>query len=392
MSEKKDKNEKGKLHGLRKRAVEFYEHYTAGLKSGDFKRLFTEETKGIYSHFSAIGADGDEDNRKKTRKDGRIKRSLQTVRRIFWGFILALSPARRIIYGISFLLFIICAFIIITAPADSALRTDAATVSMYTFIIASFLLALELADKLSAKGELELARELQHSLLPPEDIKLPGLQISRFALTATEVGGDYHDFNYSHGVSSVAVGDVSGHGLASGVVMAMAKSAWNTQLLNKPDAVSCLSAVEAVVKQAGNGRTFMTFLHCQFDLDSNLVEFANAGHIYPLYFNSREKTVEWIETPASFPLGVKQISKFEILQQKLNPGDLIVLVSDGFVESVNNDGECFDYSRLKNAFLNAPIMTPQVVTEHIVREIKKYVGEASTDDDLTLVTIGYKMS
>lgn len=374
---------------LKQSAADFYRIYTSGLQPGDFKKLFTHETRGLYSHFSKAG-DQEEPPPQKVTKGSRLKQVLGTAGRIFWGFILSLSPARRIIYGISFIVFIICAIIIVTAPAASEIRADAATISMYTFIVVSFLLALELADKLSAKGELELAQELQISLLPSENATLPGLQLHRHAATATEVGGDYHDFNFADGKSCIAIGDVSGHGLASGVVMAMAKSSWNTQLINEPEPLKVMRSVEAIVKLAGDTRTLMTFLHCQFDLEENVLDVVNAGHIYPLLYRKGNDSVEWLETPASLPLGVRQLAKFKIERFEVSPGDILLLVSDGAIESLNSEGECFDYSRLRKAFELATPKTPADVTEHIVEALNRWRGKSILEDDITIVAAGFK--
>jgi sigma-B regulation protein RsbU (phosphoserine phosphatase) len=163
-------------------------------------------------------------------------------------------------------------------------------------------------------------------------------------------------------------------------------------LENGAEPSAILSSVESIIRLAGNTRTLMTMLHCQFDLDENKVEIANAGHIYPLFYSKRLDRVEWIETPPAYPLGVKQQGKFEVLQFSVEPGDLLVLVSDGFIESRNEEGECFDYGRLKNAVETTERKAPDSVAEHVIQRIRDFVGSAQQDDDLTMVIIGYKLN
>jgi len=184
------------------RAREFYEKYTAGLKRGDFKRLFAQETKSIYQHF------GHEEASEKKERVG-FRRWMRAAGRVFWGFLMALAPARRILYGIAFIIFALGSIVIITSPPGSGIREDVPVLLIYGFIIVSFLLALELADKLSARGEIEIARDIQLSLLPPRDIQLSGFEIASFTSPAADVGGDYYDFIEVDGDICIAIGDAT---------------------------------------------------------------------------------------------------------------------------------------------------------------------------------------
>lgn len=388
MTAKKQEQPKGKrgarFERIVERARQFYRIYTAGLKSGDFKRLFTEDIKGFYLHFRS------EDEQKTT--GGRFRNAMRLVGQIFWGFLLAMAPARRIIYGVAFVIFVLSSFIILTAPYGSEIRQDVTTLSLYAFIIASFLLALELADKLSARDEIEIAREVQLSLLPPDNPDLPGLNIATFNAPATEVGGDYYDFAMVDGLSCLAIGDVSGHGLASGLLMAMAKSAWQTQLLNDSSPRQVLSTLNKAIRDAGNSRTLMTFLYCRFDISRSVMTFANAGHIYPLHLQTASGSLNWLETPPAYPLGVKDRIDYKSNEIKLEEGDILFFLSDGVIEATNGDGESFGYNRFENAAGKHKTDQPRKILEGILDEFQQFIGQEMRADDMTILVAQYATS
>jgi hypothetical protein len=363
------------------RAREFYDTYTAGLQRGDFKKLFTLETRGILEQF-------DQEKDEKRDTGGRVKRFFRALGRVFWGFLLALSPARRILYGIAFIVFALASVVIITSPPGSAIREDVPVLLIYGFIIVSFLLALELADKLNARDEIEIARDVQLSLLPPRDSKVPGFEVASFTSPATEVGGDYHDFAEAEGKVCLAIGDVSGHGLAAGLVMAMAKSAFQAQLLNDPDPRKVLTTLNSVVRAAGDPRTLMTFLYCLVDRERNLMTYANAGHIYPLFSRPEEGTLLWLES-ASYPLGVRSKLEVECRELELQPGDLLYLVSDGLVETVNEEGESYGYERLIECVRRLGGGSPTKAMEGILDDLDKFAADRPREDDITIIIARY---
>ncbi len=376
-----DRRGEGKFSRIIKRALELYAKYTAGLQRGDFKKLFTQETRGIFQHFG-----GDESG--KEEEGGKIRRVFKALGRVFWGFVLALSPARRIIYGVAFAIFAVASVVIVTSPLGSAIREDAPILLIYGFIIVSFLLALELADKLSARDEIEIARDIQLSLLPSRDSKLPGFEVASFTSPANDVGGDYHDFAESEGKVCVAIGDVSGHGLGAGLVMAMAKSAFQAQLLNDPEPSKVISTLNTVVRTVGDSRTLMTFLYCLVDSGQGKMTFANAGHIYPLFYRPGDGSLRWLES-TSYPLGVRDWLNVECCELQLLPGDLLYLISDGMVEITNKEGESFGYERFLESVKRHGGNNPTKVMEGILDDLERFAADAPREDDITIIIARY---
>ena len=373
--------EKKKKRSWTDRSVRFYQTYTSGLRYGDFKKLFTQESRQIYTHFMK-----EEGEQKKLKG---FKDYMRFIGQIFWGFVLSMTPARRIIYGVAFILFVLTFVTILTTGYNSPLRQDMATLSVYIFVAMSFLLALELADKLSARGEIEIAREVQLSLLPPDDPNLPGLKIASISSPAKDVGGDYYDFASVNGKACLAVGDVSGHGLAAGLLMAMAKSAWQTQLINNSDPTVVLTTLNSIVRDAGDSRTLMTFLSCIFDHDEKRLLLANAGHIYPLLVRRSRDTAAWLETPGNYPLGVRTSNKYELVTQDLEDGDVLIFLSDGSIEAMNEEGESYGYSRFAQSALACCDKEPADIVKCLLNDLQKFVRDAFREDDLTIIVVRY---
>ena len=382
--ENRGAEEEGRISRILRRAREFYDEYTYGLKRGDFKRLFTQETRGIFQHF---GSEKKEEQPQQ-QEEGKIKRALRNAGRVFLGFLLAMSPARRILYGISFIIFAVASVVIITAPPGSGIREDIPVLLIYGFIIVTFLLSLELADKLSARDEIEIARDVQLSLLPPKDLELKDFEVASFASPAADVGGDYHDFVEVDGDVCIAIGDVSGHGLAAGLVMAMAKSAFQAQLLNDSDPRRVLTTLNAVVQKAGDNRTLMTFLYCRVDRESGRMWFANAGHVYPLFSRPSEGILQWLET-SSYPLGVRSDLKLECREVQLQPGDHIYLISDGLIEAIDEKGDSYGYSRFLESVRRHGGGKPAKALEGILDDLGAFAASGPREDDITLIIARY---
>ncbi|HVG24758.1 MAG TPA: SpoIIE family protein phosphatase, partial [Thermoanaerobaculia bacterium] len=157
------------------------------------------------------------------------RRWLRTVSAIFYGLAKKLAPHRRLLFVASFFFFFIC---LVNAVAYSTKRPVWVFVEIAaTFLVMVLLLAMELIDKVKFRDELQLARDLQASLIPHEMPRLPQWEIAAFNRIANTVGGDIYDFvPLPDGRVAVLFGDASGHGMAAGLVMAVAHAAFRTQL------------------------------------------------------------------------------------------------------------------------------------------------------------------
>src|SRR5439155_283782 len=149
----------------------------------------------------------------------------------------------------------------------------------------------------------------------------------------TEIGGDYFDFlPQPNGEIGIAFGDVSGHGLTSGIVMAMAKSALMVQVDNDSSPRAVMNVLNEIVMKTAPKRILMTFFFGLLDPQSQSLRFSSAGHLDPYVFRARERRIEPLSS-WGFPLGVKRRDPFRELRVDFEPGDRLILYSDGLIEA-----------------------------------------------------------
>ena len=159
----------------------------------------------------------------------RIRRWIRTVSAIFYGLAKRLAPHRRILFAFSFIAFFLCLASIFHEMKTPPFWTFVEIAA--TFMVMTVLLAMELIDKVKFRDELQLARDLQASLIPKEMPESEQWDIAAFNRIANTVGGDIYDFvPLPDGRMAVLFGDASGHGMAAGLVMAVAHAAFRTQL------------------------------------------------------------------------------------------------------------------------------------------------------------------
>jgi serine phosphatase RsbU (regulator of sigma subunit) len=244
-----------------------------------------------------------------------------------------------------------------------------------------------LAQQEAWRHELELAREIQASLLPQHDPTLAGFDIKGRSLPAEEVGGDFYTyFPLSGGRLGLAIGDVSGKGMPSALYMAIATSAVEAQAAVSPDTVSLMRNVNNLLYPRMHETGMNTaLLYALFDLTRRQLRVCNAGLIVPILYH--DKTVCYLESHG-LPLGVVTEGAYEELLVNLEPGDLLLLMSDGIVEAMNAQRELYGFSRLEAVLENCDAaMNAQAVLNCIFDSTFDFMEGTSPHDDMTLVVI-----
>ncbi len=242
----------------------------------------------------------------------------------------------------------------------------------------------EVAEKERLKGELELAREIQQSLLPGSYLRHGPISVHAFFRPAAEVGGDYFDlFPLERGHLIVAVGDVAGHGLSTGLLMAMVKSAVATLIQEGHRGSALLERVNQFMLQQPREHRMVTLAIADIDTEAGFAEITNAAHP-PVFLSGG--SVREVMLPA-LPVGYKWHQPPPSERLELEPGSRLVFYSDGLVEAVGDDDEQFGYERLK-AFLETEAETPsEELLAKLLAELERHTGGRPLDDDLTLLVI-----
>ncbi len=246
--------------------------------------------------------------------------------------------------------------------------------------------ALELENERKTK-ELEEARQLQLSMLPKEIPTLPNLDIAVYMKTATEVGGDYYDFNlHPDGTLTVLLGDATGHGMQSGMMVSIMKSLFMSDRTNKT-LKKFFENAGAAIKDMNLGRLMMA-LNC-IQIKNDKIMNANAG-MPPLFiYRNQFQTVEEISFE-NMPLGALKGLYYDTKEVRINSGDVLLMMSDGFAELRNDNGELYGYSRAQNCFKEAANKGPEEVISNLRKEGSRWTNNSELEDDITFVVVKVK--
>ena len=243
------------------------------------------------------------------------------------------------------------------------------------------------ADNDRKTKELEDARQLQLSMLPKELPQLPHLDIAVYMKTATEVGGDYYDFNVdADGTLTILVGDATGHGMMSGMMVSIMKSFFISNR-NNIELKQFFEDANNSIKDMHLGRLMMATMGVQ--ITSQKLIATNAGMPSLLYFrNKSQKAGEFVSH--NFPLGAMKETKYLLKEINYEKGDTLLLMSDGFAELKNEKNEQYGYERVKKEFMSVAQKSPNEIVEHLKNSSSQWINGIEPDDDVTFVVIKVK--
>lgn len=234
--------------------------------------------------------------------------------------------------------------------------------------------------------ELEEARQLQLSMLPRDVPKLGGLEIAAFMETATEVGGDYYDFLLAEdGALLVAIGDATGHGMRAGTMVTAAKSLFNA-LAEGRALVETLGRSTSVLKSMNLRKLTMALTLARYQ-DGQLT-LAAAGMPPAMIYRTQTGALEQVLL-GGMPLGALRRFPYQQVTVSLSPGDVVLLMSDGFPERLDPADEMLGYERAGSAFETAAASAASTaaIVERLRRDSEDWAAGRPPDDDVTFVVL-----
>ena len=251
----------------------------------------------------------------------------------------------------------------------------------------------QLAEQLLAlNSELEMARQIQLSILPHSIPALPGLEIAARFLPMTSVAGDFYDFiQVDDKHIGILIADVSGHGLPSALIASMLQVALKGQAHHASEPTKVLTGLNLALcgKFAQN---FVTAAYIYMDLENHLLRYAGAGHPPVLHWrNSAGKTGQVLEN--GLVLGMVEEAGYEALELTLEPRDRYVLYTDGVVEAANPARELYGTDQFMQFIDSNRVLDTGPFADALLAEIAKWTGQSaaqSQQDDITLLVIDYK--
>jgi PAS domain S-box-containing protein len=240
--------------------------------------------------------------------------------------------------------------------------------------------------RLKADTEARTAREIQMNFLPESNPVIPGYSIAGRSIPAANVGGDYYDFIRldDHRIA-IGLGDVSGHGLPSALVMANLQATIRSQAAYDADPARCLERANKLLFHSTDAHTFVSLFYGILDTRKNSLVYANAGQNWPVVFRPGGKAQQL--SNHGLVLGVREESHYESEEVILGTLDRMLIYSDGVSEAMNEAREQFGESRLISAAGRTEGKSTDEMLEEIFKTVNAHVGTASQQDDMTLVLL-----
>ncbi len=237
-----------------------------------------------------------------------------------------------------------------------------------------------------AQSEIKIAQRIQASLSPSAPIKSAHFEVTGFCLPADQVGGDYFDYFYrNESCVDMIIADVSGHSIGPALFMVETRSAIRTQASGLGTPSETLSVLNNFLfEDLDRSDYFITLFYLQYDITTQQLSFANAGHPPPLLLSPFHAECRQLDADGLI-LGINKNVVFEERTTTLSQGDLILLYTDGLTEAESPDGEFFGLQRVSDILVQHAQQSPQVIIEILLEQLKQFRRSASFNDDITLM-------
>jgi serine phosphatase RsbU (regulator of sigma subunit) len=235
--------------------------------------------------------------------------------------------------------------------------------------------------------DLEHATQIQLGFLPSHRPQLAGYEFADFYEAAQSVGGDYFDYiELPDQRWAFTIADVAGKGVSAALLMARLYSAARYHLLTKENVARAMEGLNEEFSTSGVGHRFVTCILAVLDLKTHRITLSNAGHLPPILRHSGGEVEQIEQKSAGFPLGVERDYEYSQVEFELQPGDSMLLYTDGTSEAVNADYELFGVNRLKTAVSNAEPQAEELI-RIVLDEVEAFSGEDTFQDDICLVAL-----
>jgi phosphoserine phosphatase RsbU/P len=360
------------------RLGKFWQRVSEGRRIDDLWSQFTADARSSYG-FYGKDVDWDEVN-----KLPRWKRPFPIVKQLFWAMMSKLTPARRVLLLVALVLLLLSG-----NGNNTGFDIKAEFLSALLFLL---LLSLELADKITMKRDLEIAREIQAWLVPSTPPTIPNAEVAFYTRAQNSVAGDYYDAFYplddasAGGKLMLVMADVAGKSVPAALLMATLQASLRTiaseglplsELAIRLNHYACAHSL--------GGQRFTTAVLAEYDPTTRRLSYVNAGHNSPVIRRANSST-ERLES-GSLPLGITSEATFASSEITLQPGDTLVLFTDGVVEAFNAAGEEFSDNRWLNVIRSLPNLNAQQTLQYLMKSVEDFVGATRQSDDITCLVL-----
>jgi sigma-B regulation protein RsbU (phosphoserine phosphatase) len=368
----------GKLSG-------FWQRISEGRRIDELWSQFSADARSSYGFYMTDAVAEDMVNRRGRPRFWRIAKTL------FWSLVMKLTPARRVLLILAFVLLVVSGF-------HFEFSNDVKGDFNFTFITVALLLlllALELADKVTMKRDLEIAREIQTWLVPSKPPQVAGAEIAFASRPQNSVAGDYYDAFYptlsasENGKLMLVIADVAGKSIPAALLMATLQASLRTIA---GEGVPLDKLVLRLNRYASahslDGRRFTTAVLGEYDPATRRLVYVNAGHNPPILRRAGGET-EKLEV-GGLPLGIDGAAIYSTAAIELKSGDALIFYTDGVVEAFDEKGQEFGNARWIEAIRALPGWGAAESLQFLMKRVDDFVGLTRQSDDITCLVIRTK--
>lgn len=255
-----------------------------------------------------------------------------------------------------------------------------------------------LAEQERLQKEMQVAQEIQHTLLPGSFPDIEGYELASYYEAAKEVGGDYFDFvEVDKDTLGIVVADVSGKGVPGSLVMTMIRTALRTEARGNKNAADVLAKVNDFVMNDMKRGMFVTIFYIILDSKTRTISYASAGH-NPMILYRGQSMKSYYLNPRGFPIGIslpdKALFRKSIQSDtlRLREGDVLLIYTDGITEAMNSHRERFGDERFLSTIRKFGNLSIEPMVDKLKDEIASFTGGFQQSDDITMVAIREKMN
>jgi phosphoserine phosphatase RsbU/P len=377
------------------RARALFDTYTRDISREDFERLFTHDTFDAYRFFTR-GRDEDQ-----YAGLPLWKSAPRRLRQFFIAFTLRLSPARRALYigslviALTGVIRLFRGFSVTEVPFGvpfisigvlTPTWAEGAVALMASLVLVHLIVLLEVADRLSLKGELEVAREIQLAMLPGGTYRAGDIQICGMTRPANTVGGDFYDvLPMRDGRIIVTLGDVAGKGSPAALLMALLLAVLRTLVDEELEPPALAARLNAQICRHSPSSRFITLFYGVYNPSTGVLTYVNAGQNPPL-IRRRDGRYERLGG-TGVALGMFEHSVFGSVDTMLHAGETLVMYSDGITEAENPDGLPFEETGLELVVERYAGEEPAEIGTRVLKAVAAHARASRFTDDLTILLL-----
>jgi serine phosphatase RsbU (regulator of sigma subunit) len=362
----------------------FFEAYTDGLTTADLERLFTRDAPDAYRFFTrAIDLE-------RLKALPWHRRSVAHARLLFLAFTLKLTPARRAIYGLALVTTIVGLARLFTG-VHILLVPHPAFVPGTLWLLSGFLLVnllvlLEVADRLSLKNDLEIARQIQQAMLPRGAYHAPGVEAFGMTRPANTVGGDFYDIqSLPDGRVLLALGDVAGKGSPAALLMALLLAMMRTLVDEGMEGATLVARLNAQIAKHAPTSRFVTLFLATLNPSTGELVYVNAGQNPPLVRRTRGGYERLLD--GGMALGMFDRAEYRAGRTELHVGDVMVLYSDGVTEAEDAADQPFEEAGVRAVVDRGAWGSARELAWTMFAAVEQHTQERRLLDDLTVLTV-----